>query len=530
MISSVAIVETPLTPLDFMRRARSLYADREAVIDGSLRLTYAAFFARCDRWSAALQNLGVGKGDRVAYIAPNTHAQLESFYAVPQIGAVLVPVNFRLTPDEIAYIIDHSGAKVVCAHADYLEAVAGVRGDCPGVEHLVALEGAREGWLDYETLLAAEEPVFEAAEVDESDLLTINYTSGTTSRPKGVMITHRNAWANVVGTLVHWPMNCGTRYLWTLPMFHANGWTFTWIVTAVGGVHVCLRAVDPALAFRLMRDESVTHMCAAPTVLIMLANAPADARGEVRRGVNVMTAGAPPAAATIQRLEGEFGWELIHVYGLTETAPFITVCEPRPEHRDLSLDERATVKARQGVELITSGELRVVDDDGNEVPRDAQTLGEIVVRGNVVTAGYYNDPEATTRAMRGGWFHSGDAAVVHPDGYVEIRDRFKDVIISGGENISSVEVEGVMMRHPAICEIAVVGVPDERWGETPHAFVVLNDGASAGAEELIAYARDKMAHFKAPRRISFVEQLPKTATGKIQKFVLRQGQAAIGRQ
>ena len=530
MVSSGATVETPLTPLEFQRRARSLYADREAVIDGSLRLTYGEFFARCDRWSAALQRLGVRKGDRVAYVAPNTHAQLESFYAVPQIGAVLVPINFRLTPDEIAYIIGHSGAKVVCAHADYLEAVDGVRADCPGVEHVVALEGAREGWLDYEALLGAEEPVFEAAEVDESDLLTINYTSGTTSRPKGVMITHRNAWANVVGTLVHWPMGCGTRYLWTLPMFHANGWTFTWVVTAVGGAHVCLRAVDPALAFRLMREESVTHMCAAPTVLIMLANAPADARGEVRRGVDVMTAGAPPAAATIQRLEGEFGWELIHVYGLTETAPFITVCEPRPEHRDLSADERATVKARQGVELITSGELRVVDDDGDEVPRDAQTLGEIVVRGNVVTAGYYNDPEATAQAMRGGWFHSGDAAVVHPDGYVEIRDRFKDVIISGGENISSVEVEGVMMRHPAVCEIAVVGVPDERWGETPHAFVVLNEGASATAGELTAYARDNMAHFKAPRRFSFVDQLPKTATGKIQKYVLRQGRTAIGRQ
>ncbi|MCY4635772.1 MAG: long-chain-fatty-acid--CoA ligase [Acidobacteria bacterium] len=523
-------METPLTPLEFQRRARSLYGDREAVIDGSHRLTYAEFFARCDRWSAALQRLGVRKGDRVAYVAPNTHAQLESFYAVPQIGAVLVPINFRLTPDEIAYIIGHSGAKVVCAHADYLEAVDGVRADCPGVEHLVALEGSRTGWLDYEALLGAEEPVFEAAEVDESDLLTINYTSGTTSRPKGVMITHRNAWANVVGTLVHWPMGCGTRYLWTLPMFHANGWTFTWVVTAVGGAHVCLRAMDPALAFRLMRDESITHMCAAPTVLIMLANAPADARGAVRRGVDVMTAGAPPAAATIQRLEGEFGWELIHVYGLTETAPFITVCEPRPEHRDLSADERATVKARQGVELITSGELRVVDDDGNEVPRDAQTLGEIVVRGNVVTAGYYNDPEATAKAMRGGWFHSGDAAVVHPDGYVEIRDRFKDVIISGGENISSVEVEGVMMRHPAVCEIAVVGVPDERWGETPHAFVVLNDGASATAEELTDYARDNMAHFKAPRRFSFVDQLPKTATGKIQKYVLRQGRTAIGRQ
>ena len=524
------VVETPLTPLEFQRRARRLYGDREAVIDGALRLTYAEFFARCDRWSAALRRLGVGKGDRVAYVAPNTHAQLESFYAVPRIGAVLVPVNYRLAPDEIAWIVGHSGAKVVCAHADHLEAVDGVRGGCPDVEHFVALEGGRAGWLDYEALLGAEEPACEAAAVDEGDLLTINYTSGTTARPKGVMITHRNAWTNVVGTLVHWPMDRGTRYLWTVPMFHANGWTFTWIVTAAGGAHVCLRAVDPARAFRLLRDESITHMCAAPTVLIMLANAPAGARGEVRRGVRVMTAGAPPAAATIERLEGEFGWELLHVYGLTETAPFMTVCEPRPEHRDLPPDERATVKARQGVELVTSGEVRVVGEDGAEVPRDARTLGEIVVRGNVVTAGYYNDPEATAEALRGGWFHSGDAAVVHPDGYVEIRDRFKDVIISGGENISSVEVEGVMMRHPAVCEIAVVGVPDERWGETPHAFVVLNAGASASAEELTAYARDNMAHFKTPRRFTFVEQLPKTTTGKIQKYVLRQGRSAIGRQ
>ena len=530
MVTSATAVETPLTPLEFQRRARSLYADREAVIDGTLRLTYADFFDRCDRWSAALQRLGISRGDRVAYVAPNTHAQLESFYAVPQIGAVLVPINFRLKPDEIAYILNHSGAKVVCAHADHLEAVDSVRDACPGVGHRVALEGAREGWLDYESLLAAEPAVFETVEVEESDLLTINYTSGTTSRPKGVMITHRNAWTNVVGTLIHWPLTCAARYLWTLPMFHANGWTFTWVVTAAGGAHVCLRAVDPSLAFRLMRDEAVTHMCAAPTVLIMLANAPARVRGEVRRGVNVMTAGAPPAAATIQRLEGEFGWELLHVYGLTETAPFITVCEPRPEHRGLSAAERATVKARQGIELITSGELRVVDEEGREVPRDGLTLGEIVVRGNVVTAGYYNDPEATARAMRGGWFHSGDAAVVHTDGYIEIRDRFKDVIISGGENISSVEVEGVMMRHPAICEIAVVGMPDERWGETPHAFVVLNEGASATAEELIGYARDRMAHFKAPRHVTFVDQLPKTATGKIQKYVLRQGRAAIARQ
>ncbi len=530
MVSSVAIVETPLTPLEFQRRARALYPDREAVVDGPLRLSYGALLERCDRWSAALQRLGVSKGDRVAYLAPNTHAQLESFFAVPQIGAVLVPINFRLKPDEVAYIIQHSGAKVVCAHADYLEAVDAVRAQCGDVEQFVALEGEQAGWLDYEALIAAEAPAFDTQAIDERDLLTINYTSGTTSRPKGVMITHRNAYMNVVGTLVHWPMTCADRYLWTLPMFHANGWTFPWVVTAVGGAHVCLRQVDPAMAFRLMRDESVTRLCAAPTVLIMLANAPADQRGEIRAGVRVMTAGAPPAAATIQRIEGEFGWDLLHVYGLTETAPFITVCEPRPEHREQGPVERATIKARQGVELITSGELRVVDEDGHEVPRDAQTLGEIVVRGNVVMQGYYDDPDATAEAMRDGWFHSGDAAVVHPDGYVEIRDRFKDVIISGGENISSVEVEGVLMRHPGVREIAVVGIPDEKWGETPHGFVVRNEAASATEADLIAFAREHLANFKAPRKIAFVDELPKTATGKIQKYVLRRGHSAIAKQ
>ena len=524
-------MEVALTPLEFMRRARRLYGGREAVVDGDRRLTYAQFFERCDRWSAALQRLGVRPGDRVAYISPNTAANLESFYGVPQIGAVLVPINYRLNAAEVQYILQHSGATVVCAHADYLELVDAVRGECPAIRHVVALEGARDGWEDYEALLAGADPgAVERPEIAEQDLLTINYTSGTTSRPKGVMITHRNAYMNIVGTLLHFPLTCRDHYLWTLPMFHANGWTFTWIVTAAGAAHVCLRQIDPAQAFGLIRDESITALCAAPTVLITLANTPPAVRGVVPPGVRVLTAGAPPAAATIQRLEVELGWELLHVYGLTETAPLITVCEPRPEHDGLDPEARARIKALQGVELITSGELRVVDESDNEVAADGETLGEIVVRGNVVMQGYYEDPEATARAMRGGWFHSGDAAVVHPDGYVEIRDRFKDVIISGGENISSIEVEGVMMRHPAVQEIAVVGMPDEKWGESPHAFVVLAPGKSATAAELTTYARDQMAHFKTPRSFTFVEQLPKTATGKIQKYVLRGGRRAIAAQ
>src|SRR5438128_1749560 len=413
-------MEVPLTPLEFARRTRALYADREALVDGDLRLTYEQFFQRCDRWSAALQKLGVRAGDRVAYIAPNTHAQLESFYAVPQIGAVLVPINYRLSPGEFEYIITHSGATIVCAHEDFLESVDRIRGNLPGVRHFVALEGTREHWLDYETLVA-----------------------------------------------------------------------------------------------------NASAACERP---------PAEVRSRARKGLRVVTAGAPPAAATIERIEGELGWTITHVYGLTETAPFITVCESRPEHETLSGADRAVVKARQGVELMTSGDLRVVDEEGRDVPRDGATVGEIIVRGNVVMKGYYHDPEATATAFRGGYFHSGDAAVVHPDGYVDIRDRLKDVIISGGENISSVEVEGVLLRHPAVQEAAVVGLPDAKWGEAPHAFVVLKPAATATSDELRTFTRDRLAHFKAPHSVTFIKELPKTATGKIQKYVLRARQSAIAAQ
>jgi fatty-acyl-CoA synthase len=515
-----------------MRRTRRLYPHHEAVVDGERRLTYEEFFARCDRWSAALsRELGVKQGDRVAYIAPNTHAQLESFYAVPQLGAVLVPINYRLTADDFAYIISHSGARVVCAHPDYLEMVDEIRDQIPEVAHFVALEGAREGWRDYEQLIAASTPAFTRPEITEHDLLTINYTSGTTARPKGVMITHRNAYLNAVGTLLHVPMAAITeRYLWTLPMFHANGWTFVWIITAVGGTHVCLRRVEPPRIFAELARERITMLCAAPTVLIGIANAPEELRKTAPAGVRVLTAGAPPAAATINRVEQELGWVITHVYGLTETAPFITVCEVRPEHGRLSPADRAIIKARQGVELITSGELLVVGEDGREVPHDGQAIGEIVVRGNVVMAGYYRDPEATATALRGGYFHSGDAAVVHSDGFVEVRDRIKDVIISGGENISSVEVEGALLRHPAVQEVAVVGVPSEQWGESPHAFVIVRAGASVTEAELRQFARDHLAHFKCPQRFHFVTELPKTATGKIQKFVLRGNRAGIAAQ
>jgi fatty-acyl-CoA synthase len=524
-----ARMETPLSPLEFARRARKLHGRREAVVDGKLRFSYAQFAERYDRWSIALAKLGVGKGDRVATIAPNSHQHLEQFYAIPQLGAVIVPINYRLSAEDFVYVVTHSGAEVLCVHADYLDAVDSVRTRMPEVRHFVALEGEKAGWLSYESLIQGAVGAFSPAEIAENDLLSINYTSGTTSRPKGVMITHRNAWMNSVGALAHWHMTPADRYLWTLPMFHANGWTFVWTVTAAGATHVCLRAVDAVAVYEAVRCERVTHLCAAPTVLISIANGPEDKRRQLPP-VRVITAGAPPAAATIERMESELGWEVLQVYGLTETAPFISICEPLPEHAALSNGERATVKARQGVELITSGELRVVDAEMRDVPMDATTMGEIVAKGNVVMNGYYNDPQASAAAFAGGWFHSGDGAVVHPDGYIEIRDRFKDVIISGGENISSIEVEGALLRHPSVLEVAVVGMPHEKWGESPHAFVVLRAGAQAAEHELREFARETLAHFKVPSAFHFVSELPKTATGKIQKFVLRGRRPAIMRQ
>lgn len=523
-------MNTPLSPLDFARRARRLYADRPAVVDGTRKFTYGQFFERCDRWSAALQRLGVKPGDRVATIAPNTHAHLESFYSVPQIGAVIVPINFRLTANDFAYILNHSGARVVCVHADYLDAVDSIRDLVPGVECFIAFEGARSGWLDYEAELASSPATFEPAEIDENGMIALNYTSGTTANPKGVMITHRNTSLNLMGHLMHNPMTCADRYLWVLPMFHANGWTFVWTVTAVGGLHICLRKADPRLIFEAIASEGVTLFCAAPTVLIGIASAPEDLRAKAPRGLRVITAGAPPAAATIERMEGELGWSITHVYGLTEVSPIVTISEPRPEHALLDARGRAEIRARQGVEYLANAEVRVIDDAGNEVAKDGATMGEIVIRGNAVMAGYYNDPEATTKAIRNGWFHSGDAAVVHPDGYIEIRDRWKDVIISGGENISSIEIEGTLLRHPAVQEAAVVGLPHEKWGETPGAFVVLRAGATCADDDLRLFCREHLAHFKVPHSFTFVTELPKTATGKIQKYVLRGGRANISRQ
>ncbi len=523
-------METPLSPLDFARRARRLYGDREAVIDGDRRFTYNEFFERCDRWSTALQEFGITPGERVATIAPNTHAHLEAFYAVPQIGAVIVPINYRLAAADFAYILKHSGAQVVCVHADYIDALDSIRDLVPEVKHFVAFNSNKDGWIDYEAALAASTPDFAPVEIVETEMIALNYTSGTTAQPKGVMVTHRNTAMNIMGHLMHTHVTASDNYLWVLPMFHANGWCFVWTITAVGGRHVCLPKADPKLIFEITARENVTLFCAAPTVLIGIANAPEDVRGDSPRGVRVFTAGAPPAAATIERVEAELGWEITHVYGLTEVSPIVTISESRPEHAQLDPAARAVIKARQGVEYLANAEVRVVDEEGGEVPCDGATMGEIVIRGNAVMQGYYRDPEATAASIRDGWFHSADAAVVHPDGYIEIRDRWKDVIISGGENISSVEVEGTLLRHPAVQEAAVVGLPHEKWGETPYAFIVLKPDAETTSEILRQFCRDHLAHFKVPHEFQFLLELPKTATGKIQKYILRGGKVNLERQ
>ena len=514
-------IETPLSPLAFARRTRKLYPHCEALVDGERRLTYAQFFERCDRWSAALSKLGVGPGDRVATIAPSTQQHLEQFYAVPQLGAVIVPINYRLIADDFAYLIRHSGAKLVCAAPEHFDLIDGLRASLPEVQHYVALEGARTGWLDYEALIAQCDGVYPQTALDENALIAINYTSGTSYRPRGVMLTHRNVWTNAVGCLLHWPLSVHDRYLWTLPLFHGNGWGFVWTVTAAGATHVCVRDTATAALAERVAHERVTTLSVGKTALILIANCPVELRARLPRGVRVLTAGASPSASTIAQVERELGWDVTHAYGLTETSPFVAVCDVQTLAAGGSDQQRARFKARQGAELLTSGELRVVDEEGQDVPRDGVAIGEIVLRGPVVMQGYYRDEEASARAFAGGWFHTGDAAVMHADGFVEIKDRFKDIIISGDEIISSIEVEDVLMRHRAVFEVAVVGRSHEELGESAHAYVVARAGESTSEAELLEFVRETLAPFKVPTRIHCVAALPKTATGKVLKNRLR---------
>jgi fatty-acyl-CoA synthase len=504
-----------LTPVAFLRRSAAVFGDRTAVADGTRRFTYSELYDRVQRLAGALRKFGVGNGMRVAVLAPNTHVLLEAHYGVPLAGAVLVALNPRLSADDLAFIVAHCEAQVLIYDAE-LEAVArAIARKTEAPPKLVRAGGEDE----YETLLGRAVPHAEPL-ADERSMLSINYTSGTTGKPKGVVYHHRGAYLQALAMAGHMRLDCGSVYLWTLPMFHCNGWCFTWAVTAAGATHLCLRKLEPETIWRHFRESGVTHFCGAPTVLVMIAWSEAAQGGKLARTIRAATGGAPPMPAVLARM-AELDIEVTHLYGLTETFGPAVICEWRPEWNALGIEEQARLKARQGVGNAISEGLRVVDRKGNDVPADGVTLGEIALRGNNVMLGYYRDDLATRRAAPDGWFRTGDLGVMHADGYVDIKDRAKDIIISGGENIASLEVERALTTHPDVLEAAVVAGPDQKWGEVPVAFVTLKPGAAPGEAELIEHVRTALAHFKAPKKIVFGE-LPKNSTGKIQKFVLRE--------
>ena len=521
---------TALTPLSFLERSARVWPEKVAVIYGSRRLTYPEFAAGAQRMARALRASGIRPGDRVAYLMPNLPEMLIAHFAVPLAGAVLVAINIRLTAEEISYILRHSGARILVTDAALLPGAAAAAAGADALTQLVVAVDAEAGsappdlaadprLVDYPAFLARPPgdplpwPV-----PDELARIAINYTSGTTGLPKGVAYTHRGAYLNSFAQIVHSRLDEDSVYLWTLPMFHCNGWCGTWAVTAIGGTHVCLREVRGETIWEQIREHGVTHLNAAPTLVSsILDTCPA---GPLPWPVLITTGGAPPGPAMVAEME-RMGFKVVHVYGLTETYGPFTVCQPQPRWAGLPAGQRAVLQARQGVAMIEAGGLRVVDKEMADVPADGATMGEIVMRGNTVMAGYYRDPQATAEAFRGGWFHSGDLGVTYPDGTIELRDRAKDIIVSGGENISSVEVEQALMSHPAVREVAVVAVPDDKWGERPKAYVVLRPGTSATREELIAHVRARIAGYKTPRDIDITVGLPKTSTGKIQKYMLR---------
>jgi fatty-acyl-CoA synthase len=513
----------PLTPAAFLRRSARSFPDRVAVVDGRREWTYRAFAARCDALAGALAGLGVDRHDRVAALCANSHVLLEIHHAVPAHGAVLVPINTRLSPTEMTYILEHSGARLLLATAEFAGVARRVAAEA-GVRVVVAGDEADE----YEALLAAAVPVPADDDPDERRLLAINYTSGTTGRPKGVMYHHRGAYLQALAMCYHARLGPETRYLWTLPMFHCDGWCFTWAVTAAGGTHVCLRAIDVAEIWRALGEDGITHLSAAPTVLTMIAEGARPAPAPAGREVHVDTGGAPPSPSLLARLD-RLGLRVTHLYGLTETFGPIVINEWQPQWDALPEAEQARLRARQGIGNIVATPLRVLDLDGRDVPADGETIGEIAARGNDVMLGYYRDPAATAAVTTAdGWFLTGDLGVLHPDGYVEIRDRRKDIIISGGENIASVEVEQALDSHPDVLESAVVGAPDPKWGEVPVAYVRTRSGVPLDPAELAAHVRGRLAAFKTPKKFVFAD-LPRTSTGKIQKNVLRAMAAELNR-
>jgi fatty-acyl-CoA synthase len=527
----------PLSPTHLLFRTASIYPDRIAVIHGETRRTWRETEARCRRLASALARLGLGKGDTVSLMAPNVPAAFELRFGVAMIGAVLNALNYRLDAPAIAFILQHAETRVLVTDREYSAVVGaalallpeGARPIVIDIDDPLAPEGgALLGTMDYEALIESGDPAFPVAPLeDEWEAISLNYTSGTTGDPKGVVSHHRGVYLNAIGNITAWGMTPHPVYLWTLPMFHADGWCFHWTITLLAGTHVCLRRVDAPNMLAAMTAHGVTHMCGAPIVVNMLAQAPAEILPDFGgRVVRIMTAGAAPPAAVIENVEKR-GFDVTHVYGLTEVFGPVTVCAWQEEWAALPPPERARLKARQGVAYHSLEGLMVADATTLvPVPRDGRTMGEVFMRGNTVMKGYLKNPAATEAAFAGGWFHTGDIGIWHPDGYIELVDRSKDIIISGGENISTIEVEGVLYRHPAVLEAAVVARPDERWGETPCAFVTLKEGARATEAEIIAFCRDNLAHFKAPRTVVF-GPLPKTSTGKMQKFLLRERARAL---
>ena len=532
-LPKTAANHVPLSPVSFLARAAAVHPNRLAVVHGAHRTTWHQTAERCRRLASALSRRGIGRGDVVAVMAPNTPPMLEAHFAVPMLGAVLNALNVRLDADTIAYILGHGGARVLLTDREFAPTIAAALDTLPAdarpfvvdIHDPLAPSGGSLGEVEYEAFLAGGDPDFPLAlPPDEWDAIALSYTSGTTGRPKGVVTHHRGAYLNALGNILTWAMPHHPVYLWTLPMFHCNGWCFPWAVTAQAGTHVCLRRVEAPAILHALDTEGITHLCCAPIVMGMLLHTPGVQKRP--RPVHIMTAGASPPAAIIEGME-RLNFDVTHVYGLTECYGPNTVCEWHPEWDALPVGERATLKARQGVPYVVQEGLMVADPNTlAPVPQDGTTMGELMMRGNVIMKGYLKDEAATAAAFDGGWFHTGDLGVWHADGYAEIRDRAKDIIISGGENISTIEIEGVLYRHPAVLEAAVVARPDAKWGETPCAFVTLKPDADASDADIIAFCRDRMAHYMAPRTVVF-GPLPKTSTGKMQKFLLRERARAL---
>jgi fatty-acyl-CoA synthase len=510
------VFRSELNPVDFLRRAAYVYPGKIAVVDGDRRYSYRQLAERSWRLANALRSAGLSKGDRVATLLLNSAPMLEAHFGVPAAGGVLVAVNHRLASAEVGYILGHSGARFLLLDAELESLVATLELSGVTVIRCGNADAARDAYEPFLDSASSASP--ESWLEDEEETISINYTSGTTGQPKGVQYTYRGAYLNALSEVITARMAPESVYLWTLPMFHCNGWCFPWAVTAVGARHVTMRAVDPAVVWQLIDHEGVTHYNGAPTVHQMIINHPSAHRLELP--VTAMVAASPPSPTLLARM-AELNFLTVHVYGLTETYGPITVCPVQEDSQELPLEQRAKLLARQGQAYPTADLVRVVDKHMHDIPQDAETMGEVVMRGNNVMSGYYADESATEKAFRGGWFHSGDLAAWHPDGNIELRDRSKDIIISGGENISSIEVEQTICAHPAVLECAVIGIPNERWGERPKAFVTLNSGASASGEEIIAFCRRRIAHYKCPDAVEF-GSLPKNSTGKVQKFALRE--------